>query len=160
FALSLVLLLVAFFKADRMLTQVALWITVASALLSWAAMLTGPGAVEGLSSFAHNHPAMTAHARFGKLTTYASLLCGVVALAVIWSSGSRQAKLRPWLAMLVILVAGTNVMLTATATLGGAITHKEIADDAFSRMVGGWFGLKAPGSEKEDDHDAAQDHHH
>jgi uncharacterized membrane protein len=153
FALALLLLLFALFKRDQMLTQIALLVTIGSALLCWAAMLTGPGAVAGLSGYEHNHPAMSAHAKFGRLTTYAGLFTGLLALSAFWAVIVKRARPLPWLTCVAASVFVMNLMLTATATLGGAVTHAEIAGDGLTQMIGDRFGLHLAESEQKHEHD-------
>ena len=147
FAIALVFLLLALIRKNQTLTQAALSLTVASALLCLAAYLTGSGASTVLRDFDHNHSAMSAHAKFGKLTMIVALCTGALALATLFATDKGQS--RKWL---VGMVAGTvvavNMMLTATATLGGDINHSEIATDQFSEMIGRLFGLNSVGHEE------------
>ena len=147
FAVSLVFLLLALVRRNATLSQVALSLTVASALLCLAAYLTGSGAVAVLRDFDHNHPAMSAHARFGKLTMFAAIATGLLALIGLFATD--KGVPRKWLVGLITLaVMAVNLMLTATATLGGDITHSEIATDQFSGMIGRLFGLHSLGHQE------------
>lgn len=167
-ALSLVFLVVGFFRRHNELSRIGLWMVIAAGLITIPVYLTGEpaesvleGVTQGLRSYVHTHEESAEVALVLLESTAAIALLGLYAMR------KRPELVRKTLSLMLILNLLVFAKFAQVAHQGGLIRHSEIRSDDTAQLqdTSSDDGSGRPSDagqyeDDEDDYDVSQDPGH